>query len=474
MENNANGIHVFVNLDVENEETLKRLIRSQYQKVIIFGRFPECLFSEFGVVQSEFPDGSYWIDCEPAPQAGCSETTGKIAYNHPISNGNWVRPLCRFDYSDEWNNLGYGRITRDGAWGLASSVLCHEHDEVASLKIGDKRILSFMSLFDREFGSLLWINRPVGTVDGPDWRIVEDYICDFRGDDLPCCPVISEVPFGFRSAVTMRLDCDEDIQSAEPLMELYRQHDRKMSLAITTSLLDEKGHHATLMKLLDDGGGLLSHSHSHSPRWGGNYEAAYNEAKLSKRRLLEVTGMEVNHAVAPFHHTPGFALDALEDCGYTACVGGIINCDPEFLILRSGKVATNRSLVGHVQQTMFHGYTLANEIDPLKTYKDSFELSRCCNSWFGYLDHPISERYAYDWVDEQARLDIHDSFLDYLGAQDDLLFTNENVCLDFLICRSKATWKKGEGLVIKDQPPEGLEVSYRLNGFTKVAGRMQA
>ena len=58
-----------------------------------------------------------------------------------------------------------------------------------------------------KFGSLLWVNRAVGVIDGPDWRIIEDYISGEKHDEL-YVPVVSEIPFGYKRAATMRLDCD--------------------------------------------------------------------------------------------------------------------------------------------------------------------------------------------------------------------------------------------------------------------------
>ena len=46
----------------------------------------------------------------------------------------------------------------------------------------------------------------------------------------------------------MRLDCDEDIESARKIFEIYRYHDLPISLAITTNQIKENKFISSLPK----------------------------------------------------------------------------------------------------------------------------------------------------------------------------------------------------------------------------------
>ena len=457
-------IDVFVDPGDDEEISLNTAFRTIGNKIIIFGRLPASLQKKFDFKPITIPNMADWFSCSTAKPNRASKSSGKISYNENIIGNSWARPLCRFDFLDEWNNLGYGRINYSGAWGICHALKVGANDEIATIEGVDGKNITFAARFDREFGSLLWINRSVGTIDSPDWRVVEDFISCYRANDLPCVPVISEIPFGYDAAVTMRLDCDEDIKSAEPLMELYNRNQIPMSLAITTWLLEDKSHHSTLRKLIENDGGLLSHSHTHMPRWGGDYENAYNEAICSKTKLMQITGIDVKHMVAPFHHAPPYALRALAAAGYTACVGGSMNHDPEFVMSRSGQISRFHNLIGHSQQSMLHGHTIFLNDDKIKSFKDAFHLSRKSGSWYGYLDHPFSSRYSYDWESENHRLNIHQQLINFIGDQSNVLFTNENICLNFLQSRMSTYCDQEYNVKSAVLPPDGLKMCYRLKG----------
>ena len=108
-----------------------------------------------------------------------------------------------------------------------------------------------------KFGSLLWVNRAVGVIDGPDWRIIEDYNSGEKHDELPCVPVVSEIPFGYKRAATMRLDCDESIKSADQLIAFYFNNKRPISLAISTDVLNRENSGDVVKRVYTNGGGVL-------------------------------------------------------------------------------------------------------------------------------------------------------------------------------------------------------------------------
>ena len=44
-----------------------------------------------------------------------------------------------------------------------------------------------------------------------------------------------------------------------------------------------------------------------------------------------------------------------------------------------------------------HGHTIEQVGDPLSVFKEAMTISTKSGSWYGYLDHPFSNRYQYDW-----------------------------------------------------------------------------
>jgi hypothetical protein len=237
----------------------------------------------------------------------------------------------------------------------------------------------------------------------------------------------------------MRLDCDEAIASARSLFELYRDRGLPLSVAIKTGQAVGPADTALLVDILAAGGTILSHSVNHWPNWGGSAEIAKAEARQSKSTLERlVPGLAVRHAVSPFHQNPSFVPQALAEAGYRGLVTGTIRNDPEYLMARGGEVPHGpRGFVSHSQSCMLHGDCMGTE-DGLRVYKDAFRVAKAGGQFFGYLDHPFSERYAYGWTSEAERRRAHTDFLDFMTADcdrtgDPLLFVSEGDCLDFML-----------------------------------------
>ncbi|MGH7461643.1 MAG: polysaccharide deacetylase family protein [Longimicrobiales bacterium] len=352
-----------------------------------------------------------------------------------------VRPFERFDFTDEWNNLGYGAIRFDGSiWGVAQALDVPARIELASVCVDGERHLSYAALWQSEHCSLLWFNRAVGPIDSFEWRLVENFLSSHRASVLPCQPVLSEIPWGYDTAITSRLDCDEDIESARPLWNLYRRLGVPFTLAVHTSNLSKPEHHGILRDLVAQGEAVLSHTATHAPNWGGSYEAAHGEGRESADLLQAVTGIPVRYAVSPFHQSPGYALQALADAGYAGCIGGIIRNDPEFLLARGGTLADMPvGFVGHSQQCMLHGDCMLGAGDPLAVFKEAFELAFESRTLFGYLDHPFSDRYQYGWPDEAVRTEAHEQFIAYIRSRAvKPVFLHEEAAMDFLRCKAAA------------------------------------
>lgn len=460
-----NSILVCCGLSDDEIDTVYKNTNGLKTKLIILGRLSPFLLSQHNLAEVQNIDFKKLTDCHPAEPFKISKSSGQIVYNQQQILPNFCRPLCRFDYADEWNNLGFGRIPEDGIFALSQQILETNNYDIASLLDGDTTIGSYSILVDEDDRSILWIGRSLGSIDGPDWIITEEFISNYRAEDLPCAPIISEIPFGYDGAVTMRLDCDEDIQSAEPLIDLYHSNGVPISLAITTQLLSDSRHQQTIELLFESGGGILSHSHTHAPFWGGSYNTAFKEAVQSRELLFSILQKNINHAVAPFHHAPTYALSALSDAGYTACVGGVMNVNPEFILGRSGFISNSHSLIGMTQQCMLHGHTISTNSNLAETYISSFDLSLKSNRFHGYLDHPFSERYQYDWISEQQRLSVHDALIKHMKSHNNILYLNENDALDFLISRSHAKFDRGDNSIKYDvRHPHKLDLCWQFKG----------
>lgn len=407
-------------------------------KLLIFGQLPTSVAHYFGVVTEPVTEAvARGADCESAPVGEARESALSVVYRRPVGIVDCPLPkraFLRYDFRDEWNNLGFGAIRIDRSiWALSLGVKARSQDVVADVMLGDLCVGTYAALWDTPLASTLWFNRSVGPVDSQEWRLVESYLAHYRHTAIPCCPVLLEVPYGYDAAVTMRLDCDEDIESARPLWEAYTDMKIPFSLAIHACLLEDVRHHRLMSEVIAGGGSILSHSMSHASDWGGTYEAALGEATRSAEAIEAVTAIPVSYAVSPFHQTPNYARAALADAGYKGCVGGIISHSPDFLMARAGRPpGAPRGFVGHSQQCMLHGDCMLGGVDPLAGFKRAFEIARNGGAFFGYLDHPFSVRYQYGWASEEQRIRAHVEFVDYMKGNRAVLFASEGDALDFL------------------------------------------
>lgn len=443
-------------------------------KLIAFGRLPAALASHLGCQTGMWPDA--FQEATRSSSAASRETAqsrAAVGYDERVAQlggRSWLRPFERFDFTDEWNNLGYGAIRADGSiWAVSAPVETPKEARLASVITDGEHRFTYAALWDREASSTLWFNRPVGPVDSFEWRLIENFISSYRGDRTVCQPVLSEIPWGYDAAVTSRLDCDEDVESARPLWETYRRLGIPFTLAVHTTNLGNESHHSILRELAaDPHAALLSHTATHAPNWGGSYEAALAEGSESRRLIEGVTRKPVRYAVSPFHQSPAYALEGLSDAGYDGCIGGIIRNDPEFLIARGGALAgLPAGFIGHSQQTMLHGDCMLASGDPLAIFKQAFDLAFETRTLFGYLDHPFSERYQYGWPTEAVRIDAHEQFIAYIQMRArQPLFMNEDDAMDFLRAKSLANVVGDEGgfdveLSSRVTTPFSMSVEYR-------------
>ncbi|MCX4157468.1 MULTISPECIES: polysaccharide deacetylase family protein [Paraburkholderia] len=424
-------------------EELARWLQDRPRKLIVFGSMPQALA---GLLDYQVSDGPAALQTaarsEPAPSREWRESAAAVQYTplaKTLGAQPWHRPFERFDFTDEWNNLGFGAIRADASiWSVAGVAQVPLETELAAVHIDGERSFSYAALWDVGSSSVLWFNRKVGPCDSFEWRVVENFLSAYRTSQLPCHPVLSEIPWGADAAITSRLDCDEDVQSARPLWQTYRHLGVPFTLAVHTQNLGNPEHFPILRELLADGGAVLSHTATHAPNWGGSYEAALQEGLTSAALIQDVIGQRPRYAVSPFHQTPPYALQALSDAGYDGCIGGIIRNDPEFVIGRGGALADlPAGFVGHSQQCMLHGDCVLAQGDPLAIFKQAFDLAFETNTLFGYLDHPFSSRYSYGWSDEPARIAVHEQFVAYMKSRAAKpLFMTEETAMDFLRYKS--------------------------------------
>jgi hypothetical protein len=432
------------------------------RKLIVFGRMPAAVAEYLHYQAMELPPELAGVSrSESAPSGETRESAAAVRYSESakvLGGQPWHRPFERFDFTDEWNNLGFGAIRGDGSiWAVAQAAQVPADAEVAAVVVAGERQFSYAALWDVGTSSVLWFNRAVGPCDSFEWRMVENFVSGYRPDALPCQPVLSELPWGYDAAITSRLDCDEDVESARPLWQSYQRMGVPFTLAVHTQNLARPEHHGILRELLADRqrGAVLSHTATHAPNWGGSYEHALAEGSQSAALIEAVTGTPVRYAVSPFHQSPSYAMHGLADAGYEGCVGGIIRNDPEFLTARGGALAgLPAGFIGHSQQCMLHGECMLNDGDRLAIFKQAFDYAYATNTLFGYLDHPFSERYAYGWSDEASRIEAHEKFIAYIRSKArNPLFMHEEAALDFLKFKSLTQVLEKDGVFRIETPP---------------------
>ena len=471
---------VLINPKVSQENILNKLKQGR-RKILILGKLTHPIDKEIGLFSCPLPEeASAWAKINISTNQPFNATPVTIRYkeNHSLSQSLMLNPryLCRYDFNDEWNNLGYGRISTDGSiWSV-----CNKVEEKGALPLAwltddqDKPLSLYAALLDRPSSSILWFNRQVGPIDSLEWHIIERFFADYRDQELICLPYLSEIPYGFKGAVSMRLDCDQAISSARPLFELYKNEGLPISLAVTTGLKMNPDDIRLLNEVVENKGAIVSHSHNHYPNWGGNYATALKEATTSKLWLEEniEKSKPIKYAASPFHQNPAFAINALADADYKGFVGGIIHNDPEFLLGRAGQAPlVKEGIISHSQQCMLHGDCFHRYGSSLEPYKQSFNSHLAAGAIFGYFDHPFSDTYRYGWSNENERLGAHQELIDFIKGHSDIWWCNLNDCLDFVAKKASAALKveDGERAIVewnkktKDLPP--LRICWRGKVF---------
>lgn len=416
-------------------------------KLLVFGTPADDACGALGLAKDNSLPALSGKDACPVCEGGRrhAESEGRIIWSgHALAQDLGaalrVRPFTRFDFTDEWNNLGYGRIATDGSiWAAGGGMRAAGPVELAAIYLRDDSgnpvyAGSYMTLLDLPDASVLWCARPVGPVDSTEWSVIENFVSNWRPGELACWPCLRQTPRGCNAVVTMRLDCDEDIASARDVFDWYAGEGLPFSLAVKTCLPMRPEDLSMLRDVHAAGGSLLSHSHLHACGWGDSYEAALADAVASRQWFRDnLPDIPVPAAaVSPFHSNPPYAVRAVRDAGFSGMVSGIIHNDPACLLGRAGRVPhAGGRLLSISQQSMLHGDSYAAQ-KGIDTHVEAFKLQYAARGFFGYLDHPFSSRYQYGWESRAQRLAAHRELAERLRSHPGVLFWSQNQCFDYL------------------------------------------
>lgn len=459
-------VYLFISPDDSKVPEIAALLNSR-NKIVIFGKIGSEIANLLGLELK----GTHVFDKSKASLQSDHEgefhtTSYRITYaKHPLNDRVPYdkRYFARFDFTDEWNNHGYGRVTVDKSiWSVSSVILNRSAQSIAVVDDDQGYVSEFATVRDFEHATVLYINRPVGTVDGLDWGIVENFLCRYRIDELVAVPLIYDLPHGVKGVVSSRLDCDQSIINAKPLVNLYKSYGIDISLAISTGISIDQNDIAYMRSFYQNGGSLLSHTITHHYSWGRDYAHALEETSGSKQWLEEhILRLSVDYAVSPFHSNEPFAVQALVDAGYKGFISGIIHNDPEYLVGVSGEVPlVTSSIVTHSQQCMMHGdcfHRYGNSIHP---YVEAFKIHYKAGKMFGYLDHPFGG-YDYGWSSEEERLNAHEAMIEAISKHEGIVWWTLQQLLDFVVRKSKTILEMSNDEIIILDKAEDVVVEYR-------------
>ena len=449
-------------------------------KFLVFGPPNADMANALGIVQSKNTTAWKGLDiCPPAAEdTPYTQSPGYLLYKeHPLLAGLSCtmrkRPFTRFDYADEWNNMGFGRIrTDDSIWAAHDGFVVKNATELAGIHTyqdgQEIYCCAYMTLIDTAQASILWCSRPVGPVDSTEWTIVERFFCDWRSDDMPCTPCLCQTPYGSQCIVTMRLDCDEDVGSASDVFAWYESQKIPFSLAVKTSLDLGSADIALLEAVCNAGGTLLSHSHTHQYNWGTDIEEVASEATASRNWFAEKwpNAPLPDLAVSPFHTNPPYAIEGMIRAGFTGFVSGIIHNDPEYLLGRAGIVPfADGKIISISQQSMLHGDCYRRQGENIRVHIDAFAAQYTARGIFGYLDHPFSDRYQYDWASKEQRLQAHKQLISAIKKYNNVIFLSQKQCFEFINALNAVELQiSSTGGISTISTPSRNDITYRYKG----------
>lgn len=449
-------VYCFISPSQNDEMMIKDILQNQKSKILIFGKISNALAQLIGLYSKECDIKLEEVNFSHERELDVSNLVVKY-YNHDLNRKNPLKErfFYRFDFMDEWNNLGYGAIKiNDSIWSLSQSLNTSLGTQVLA-EVYDRNDFKsiFVSLQDLDNSSVLFVNREVSLIDGLDWTIVEEFLSFYRNNELPSLPFVFDIPFGYSGIASSRLDCDQSIINSKLLVELYEKYNINISLAISTGIDISRVDINFLNNFYEAGGGILSHTINHHYYWGENYKISYDEAIGSKEWLEKnIENLkQLKYAVSPFHSNKPYSIQALKDAGYQGFISGIIHNDPEYLLSTSGEVPfVDSKIVTHSQQCMLHGDCYHRRGNNINIEKNSFENHYRAEKIFGYLDHPFGS-YDYGWNSEEERLSVHEEFINYINSFKNIKWMTCIEILDFVNDKSgiEIEINKNDSLIFK-------------------------
>ena len=463
------GVHVFLECTSDNATSnLKELLKIKNSKIILNGKLNKWIqkLLNIKILGNKFPYD------EPIPANSssysiskrCLKFNYKFKYLKPFLGLLEERPIWRYDFELEWNNSFSGNINDKNEF-LNLSHYCSNNNNNNVVYIlnsnGDKVPLIAEFIINKNI--LIWVNRNLSLIDLPEWKIIEEFISNGYFNEYPCIPYVSEFSSIDNGFITMRLDCDEDIESARKIYSLYKQYDLPISLAITTNQLENKKSISSLPReVFDYGGTILNHSHSHPINWGGKKDMVYKEIELSTKLIKKAFNINTEYAVSPFHHLTKEAIEVLNEQDYKGVVAGICSSHHDFLIIKGGSINEKLNIILHCQQCMLHGDCLSST-RPIDDYLKNFSLFSKIGYSIGFLDHPISKRYDYGWNNHQRQIDTHKKIIEHLLSKN-IKFVNQREIFERLKAKDDLKIKKFETIkeqiiLIKNESKFNLSIS---------------
>ena len=414
------GIHIFLEAISKNANIdFQELIKVGKNKIILNGKLndeiKEILNIKIYKREFDYEKPSSASSFKPSISKAKIKFNQNLNYLIPFLKELNERPLWRYDFDLEWNNNFFGNISNENIMlNFSHNCSLLEGQNVASIKNSKNEYIPLISEFEINGNIIIWINRNLSLIDLPEWKIIEEFISNGYFAKYPCIPYLSEYSSLDKGLITMRLDCDEDIESARKIFEIYKHHDLPISLAITTNQIKENQLISSLPKEVNDyGGTILNHSHTHPINWGGSKDKIKEEIITSNKLIKKAFGITPEYAVSPFHHLTWEALEVLNDLNFKGVIAGISSSHHEFLIVKGGSIHEKIDTLLHSQQCMIHGDCLTQTRN-VNTYLNAFSLYSNLGFSSGYLDHPISERYDYGWINLERQVKTHNQIIEYL------------------------------------------------------------
>ena len=430
--------------DIQVRDLLKNSSHKFKFKLIVTGKLPNVLKKIFGIKFKKNIDDNIFENfhiSEHAKKNSYSESPLKIKYKklNGMNSTLFERSFQRFDFDNEWNNLNYSSITPKKPYSISYpnidlKFLQNNVKILSTINYFNESISAYSLIYDSDNFSIFWVNREVGLFDSFECKYIEDFFSSYRHIDLPSLPVVMEIPYGFESASTFRLDCDESVNSSRYLYNFYKSQSIPFSFAITTSSIINNLDINFIKDVDNDNSFIMSHSHSHKEYWGRTTKEMLEEAVISKSHLQGIVNKDITYAVSPFHKINKNTIKALVKANYFGCVGGTVSKNQELQSFRGGISCYDDMFIIINHQVMMHGdCIIKNKSDPLKIYKLSFDLAKFSGGIFGYLDHPFSKRYQYGWLSEYKRKLFHKKLIHYIKSNSsNHLFMSYFECFEFI------------------------------------------